>query len=224
MGIMTALAIVVALQASGQESPETLVRLALEKVSRDKTVLQALDRDKTEITEELDSDGSPKGTVAVEPEKSNITMSLSKLLKDGRYRYKREGSEMVDGRMAIKLGLTPGPPEKQPKPEQKTGEGRIAQGVEDGLNKVLNKLQGHLWLDQDTLGIAKFEAHLSESVFHVVAWITKTDIVYEQKYAFGVWVAKKTVTDTRIAKFVPRPRKYRRTTISFTNYRPKPPQ
>lgn len=224
MGIMIALATVMAMQASGQESPETLVRLALEKVNRDKVVLQTLVRDKTDVTEELDSDAQPKGVVIVEPEKGNITMSLPKLLKEGRYTYRHEGFERVNGRMAIKLGFVPGTPEKQPEPEQKTGEGRIAQGVEDGLNKVLNKLQGHLWLDQDTLGIAQFEAHLSENVFHVIAWVSKTDIMYEQMYAFGIWVPSKTVTDTRIAKFLPRPRKYRRTTISFTNYRPKPPQ
>ena len=223
MGILIAVLVAGAIQAGAQDSPETLVRSALGKVARDKAVLQTLTCDKTEATEQLDGNGKPKGPVAVEKEKSYITMSLIKLLKEGRYQYRFEGLAMTGDRMAIKLGYSPAPSENQPKPEQKIGEGMIAQGVEDGLNKVLNSLEGNLYLDQETLGIVRFEAHLPKEVFHVIAWISITDITYDQVYAFGIWVPRKVVVDTRVAKFIKRPRQYRRTTRSFTNYRPKVP-
>src|SRR5258708_39491875 len=151
-------------------------------------------------------------------------MSLAKLLKDGRYTYQPEGLTMLQDRMAIKLQFSPGPAAKQPRPEENPIEGILAQEIENGLNKVLNSLEGNLYIDQETLGIVRFEGHLPKEIFHLMVWVSRTDITYEQMYAFGIWVPKKMVTDTRIAKIIKRPRQTSRTTIEFKNYRPKAPQ
>src|SRR6185369_11754227 len=201
MRILLAVLAIGAVQAGIQDSPEMLIRLALERNSRDKVISQTLVCDKDEAIEELDGNGKPKGQIKDEDseDKNHLSMNLAKLFKEGRYTYWTEGLTMLNDRIAIKIQFVPGPEEKQPGPEERPNEGMRTQEVEKGLNKVLNRLHGTMYLDQETLGIVRLEAHLPEEVFHKMVWVSKTDITYEQTYVFGIWVPKRSVTDTRIA-------------------------
>lgn len=221
------LVVLLATQASTQETGNSLVQKALEKHEQYKNVIQAtLDYNKTEVVEELNGHGRSKGIIPPDEDataRGKIHMSISKLLKTGRYQYSLGYVVSLNGRNVIKIDFRPGPAERFPEPENRSSEGRVAQEVENGLSDVLNSLTGSLYLDPETFGIVRLEANLPKTVFHIMAWVSKTKITYEESPVYGIWVPGKMVTETRTARLVPWPRKYKRTTISFENYRPKAP-
>ncbi len=226
MGIMTVVLALLALQGA-QDSPDAIVRKALGKHAEYKEIIRAtLDCSKDELVEELDGNDKVKKIIARDDDtndRNGLRMSIAKLLKEGRFRYSLSKFEVLNNRPVIRLGFSPNSPDKQPKPEPRPGEGIRVQEIENGLNKVLNSLNGELYLDQETMGIVKVEARLPKTVFHMMGWMSRTDIEYHQSFLFGIWVPEKMVTTTRLAKIIPRPRQTKRTTITYSNYRPKAP-
>lgn len=227
MRFVIALVTIVAMQASGQDSSDTLAKKALAKHAEYKEIIRVtLDFEKDEVVEELDSNDQVKRVVPRDDDtndRNGIRMSIAKLLKEGRFKYLPPKSEMLNDRPVLRLDFSPNSADKQPKPEARPGEGIRVQEIENGLNKALNSLTGKLYLDKETLGIVRIEATLPKTVFHLMGWLSRNEIVFQQSFLFGIWVPEKMVTITRIAKIIPRPRQTKRTTITYSKYRPKAP-
>lgn len=206
--------------------PYVFITKALVKDAIDKLILEALAFDKISVTQKLDGQGRPipGSQKGADDGKKYIHISIPKLLRSGRYKLQTEGLAMINDRLAIAIRFWPAPETDQPGPEYASGMGKIDRMVEEGVTEVINNFGGTVYLDQETLGIVRIEAHLRKEITKKIVRIYQLDTTYEQQLAFGIWVPRQNVAVIKISKsrgwFGS---DYKKDTTIFTNYHPKAP-
>lgn len=176
------LTIMLSLSGQQSETAEALVQKALERHAADMGVFKTLTYDKLSRLDDL-KEGKEK-----EKHKESVKITLPKLLRSGRYVYEFIES---DENPAIKIRFFPANPETQPGPELEQEMGIRDRQLEDGLNRVINNIEGTLLIDKETLGIIKLEAHLPKPLRVKVMTFEEMSINYEQIWVFDIWVPKK---------------------------------
>lgn len=223
MRIAIALTSLLMMQVSSPDSPDELVRRALEKDAADLAKVHSFKVTRTERTEALDKQERPTGILPEDANKKRIRSSIAKTFKKGRFKYTLAGLVDLNDRVTIAIHFEPGLATEQPAEQIEPDMNPIDREVERGFNEVLNHLRGRLYIDRDTLGIARFEASLTRDVTRKIMWVHRSDTTYEQMLFAGVWVPKKVVAITRYEKWVPWNRHFEQHTTTFENYQPRPP-
>lgn len=174
---------------------------------------------KDRTTEELDEKGKTLGLGDSEPEEKRLVITIQKVLKPGRFRYEPVKCILqVDGRSAYSIGFHPGDPANQPEPEPRPTLGeRFKESV---LNRVLNSLNGTVYVDVESGAIIKFEAHLNEELRILIGAIYDLRVEFVQKEFVqkewdDIWVPVSTRINIRYTRVRPFAKHRRRITISF---------
>jgi hypothetical protein len=105
---------------------------------------------------------------------SSEDRSLSKEILD-RFDFRIEGRELLNGRKTFRVALAP-----KPNPPRERNQ----------IDKVLNRLRGHVWLDEALYDLVRADVQLTEPVrFYAILGIArKLDVRYEAQLVDGlVW-------------------------------------
>jgi hypothetical protein len=198
IALMTVLAMQVsppAGEAGGQESPEELVRQALEKEVRNAAIVRQVNCEKETIKRNLNDQGNS------EPEKNaaklpKFDISIQKLLRSGRYIYKDIPMEEITDFPGRIVSFVPAQGD-QPGPDRDPMTKRISR-EERALNWVINRIQGLIYLDQQTGGIRKIEAWLPKEIsFLKVGYVYQFRFEFDQQFLFGIWAPQRIMVKAR---------------------------
>lgn len=171
------------LSSQQPETAEILVQKALERHVADMEVFKTISCDKLTRLDDL-FEGKEK-----EKRKETVKITIAKLFHTGRYGYEFESSENTD--RTIKIRFYPMDSKTQPGPVTEPNMGFKEHQIEEGLNQVVNKLEGYLLVDTETLGIIKFEADLRDPLRVKVMTFRIMHIQYEQNKIFDIWAPRK---------------------------------
>ena len=174
--------LMLALSAQPTESAEGLVREALERHVADMKVFKTLSYDKISKTYDMPMKKEK------ERRKETVRINIPKLFRIGRYGYQFEPNENPDH---IRIRFYPADSKTQPEPVFEPDMGFVDRQLEEGQNQVINRLDGYLLIDRQTLGIIGLEANLREPLRVKVMTFRIMMIRYEQIRIFDIWAPKK---------------------------------
>src|SRR3989344_524952 len=212
------IAVVMILSAQEPETADTLMQKVLERHVTDMEVFKTLSYDKLTRIDDL-FEGKEK-----EKRKETIKITITKLFLSGRYRYEFEPSENPD---KIRIRFYPENSKIQPGPAIEPNMGFKERQLEEGLNQVINKLDGYLLIDRETLGIIEFEATIHDPLRVKVMTFRIMHIRYEQIRIFDIWAPRKVEVTFKFddVKWLARlfiNKTYERNVAVFENYQRRP--
>ena len=211
-------AVMLLLSTQQPETAEALVQKALERNLADMEVFKTLSYEKLTRLDDL-FEGKEK-----EKHKETVKITIAKLFQAGRYGYEFELSENPDH---IRVRFYPADSKGQPGPAIETNMGIKERQLEEGLNQVINKLDGHLLIDQVTLGIIGFEASLRNPLRVKVMTFKIMRVRYEQIWVSDIWAPRKVEVTFKFddVKWFARlfiSKTYERNVTVFENYQRRP--
>ena len=212
------IAVMLFLSAQQPEIAEMLVQKVLERHVADMEVFKTLSYDKITRVDDL-FEGKEK-----EKRKETVKITIAKLFLAGRYGYEFEPSENPN---RIRVRFYPENSKAQPGPSIEPDMSFKERQLEEGLNQVINKLEGYLLIDRETLGIIGFEATLRDPLRVKVMTFRIMHIRYEQIRIFDIWTPRKVEVTFKFddVKWFARlfiSKTYERNVTVFENYQRRP--
>ena len=205
-------------------SGEEFIAKALQKTERDDRLLKEwvvfdIDRQVFEVS----GSGMVSGPTINEPEAGQISISIDKFFKPGRYRYTSAVPGQWRSRLTYVIGFSPRENDQQLAIPSGSSE------MERAVNRVLNELHGIIRLDLNTGAILHFEAKLKEPVsYRKIAAIYELSITYQPsttiKDGQELHFPYRTLIRIRYNKFRVLPLLEKKRLIVYTIFlQPKPP-
>ena len=209
---------------SQDRSADILIADAVAKSKADHATIASFDQRRSK--RELNGDGTlkkPMESPAMkdsgnEFDQTAVSITPDVLFREGRYRYFIKELISIDSNPIIVIGFSP-KGGAQPKPDSESASAKI-------LNQVINNLEGQVFIDQATNGIMRIEAKLATEIQpYIVGRIYKAEFTFQQE-ALGVdgpWVPDQLTTTMRYSKNMGITKPFNQYTVSFSNFKFKPP-